>query len=75
MGAMESPTDRTTTVSAPLSDERLERFERYIDERDISKAEAIRRGIDKLIDGPDLESGRVPPSEEHLATAWRSVRL
>jgi len=74
MGRMESPTDRTTTVSAPLKGDRLERLEDYVDDRDVSKAEAIRRGIDAITDGVDLEDGRVPPDDDDLATAWRALR-
>jgi len=76
MSRMESPDDRTTTASVPLSGARLERFEDYIEARDISKAEALRRGIDELTeDGVDDDrDGRAPPDDDELAKAYQALK-
>lgn len=72
MSRMESPT-RTTTASVPLSDDRLNDLEAYCDTRDISKAEALRRGIDAITDRDDDHEGRMPPTDDDLAKAWKAL--
>lgn len=75
MARMESPTDRTTTASAQLSGERLERLETYCEDHDLAKSEVIRRGIDAITDhNDDGDGGRVPPADNDLATAYKALR-
>ena len=73
MARMESP-NRTTTVSVQLGDDRLERLEDYCDSRELSKSEALRRGIDAVTGEPEKVAGRVPPDDDDLATAWKALR-
>jgi hypothetical protein len=72
---MESPRDKSTTVSAQLSGKRLEAFEDYIEEYDVAKSEVIRRGIDAIVDAEQSDhDGRMPPTDDDLATAYEALR-
>lgn len=71
---MQSPRDKSTTVSAQLSGKRLEHLEEYIDEHDVAKSEVIRRGIDAIVTSDDDQvDGRMPPSDDDLATAYDAL--
>ena len=72
MARMESP-ERTTTVSAKLTGERLEKLEEYCDERDVPKSEVIRRGLDTVLGNKEKVGGRVPPAETDLAKAYKTL--
>jgi hypothetical protein len=75
MARMESPRDKTSTVSAQLSGQRLERLEDYIENHDVAKSEIIRRGIDAIVATDiDQDDGRVPPADDDLATAYEALR-
>lgn len=50
-------------------------LEEYIENHDVAKSEVIRRGIDAVTDGDDdPENGRVPPTDNDLATAYEALR-
>jgi hypothetical protein len=72
MGRMESPR-RTHTASVQLCDERHERLEEYIESTNKSKSDALRDAIDQLTN-QEPNTGRVPPADDHLATAYKSLR-
>ena len=72
MARMQSP-ERATTVSAKITGSRLDQLEEYCEDRGCAKSEVIRKGIDAVTGEPEKISGRVPPTEDDLATAWKAL--
>jgi hypothetical protein len=71
---MESP-DRSTTVSAKVSGERLDRLETFCDEHDVPKSQVLRDGIDAVTNtvSSEFETPLQPPQDDRLAWGYRRL--
>lgn len=74
MARMESPEDATKTVSARINHDLVEEFDAVLDEREMSRSEALRNFMRSVVaDGGDGGSLEPPKDDETLAKGYKAL--